>query len=144
MDLTPTPVTIFIAVITAFLSAYLAKKRGRNPIIWFLIGLTFGLLGLFSIFFFPSLKKGEKKGSVAPSKKAPYEEEALAPLPPTIVGPSDKFWYYLDPLNAQQGPMSFDALTRAFGQGKITGTTYVWHEDLSDWKPLQEFFNASP
>lgn len=133
MNLYFNPLTLVIAVLTGIISAYLARSRGRNPLVWFFVGLGFGLIGVFAIFFFPKKKK-EKEGSA---------EEELAPetfLRPLLTGPSDKFWYYLDSSQNQQGPMSFNALSRAYEEGIITHATYVWHEDLTNWQPLQNFF----
>ncbi|HSX25648.1 MAG TPA: DUF4339 domain-containing protein [Chlamydiales bacterium] len=114
---------LFGGIIIGALSAYLAYRRGKNPYLWFGLGFLFGIFGLLFLFFTPK------------KKEVPVQEEA--PLP-TIQGPSNKFWYYLDPAQQQQGPMSLDALTAAWREGKIELSTYVWHEDLTDWKPLQE------
>lgn len=125
MHIPITPFMIISAFAIAFLSAYLAHKRGRNPYAWFAIGFIFGIFGIFAIFFAPSKKRFK-----------------LADIPPqpvfTIHGPSDKFWYYIDPSNQQQGPMSRDALTSAWKEGKVDLSTYVWHEEMADWQPLKE------
>lgn len=107
------------------LSAYLANRRGRNPFGWFAIGFFFGLFGILAIFFIP------------PSKK---EEIAIAPIEPKpyLFGPIHKFWYYLDKTHQQIGPMSYDALSRAWKEGAIPPSTFVWNEDLEEWKPLQD------
>lgn len=120
-----TPLTFFAALLTGSLSAYLAFKQDRNPYFWFGIGFCFGILGACAIFFAP----GKKKNQSVPI-------EAAKPM--VIQGPADKFWYYLTHDQAQMGPMSHDALTRAWHEGKISLTTYVWNEELPDWKLLQE------
>ena len=124
MDLSFGPMTLIIACVMGSLGAYLAPRRQKNLYLWFAIGFFFGALGVFAIFF-------------APSKKKKTTETVFVPAP-TIQGPSDKFWYYLDSLHQQVGPMSLDALTTEWRQGNILTTTYVWHEELPDWKPLQE------
>lgn len=123
MNISFNPIMIFGAALIGTISAYLAFKRGKNPYLWFFIGFLFGIFGIFAIFF-------------TSPKKAP----ALTPKQPVfrIEGPSDKFWYYLDPSNTQQGPMSRDAVNAAWKEGKINLSTYVWHEELPDWKPLKE------
>ena len=42
----------------------------------------------------------------------------------------------------QQGPMSHDALTAAWREGKLNLSTYVWNEELPEWKPLEEFVKS--
>ena len=116
-----------LSISIGLLSAYLAAKRDKNPYVWFFIGIFCGLLGVITMFFaFP--KKQKKK---SPTVQEPVFEEIL-------IGPSDKFWYYLDVSHVQKGPMSFSALSKAWKQGTITPQTFVWQEEFPDWKPLQE------
>lgn len=122
----PVPVSPFMficAAVIGLVSAYFAHRMGRNPYIWFFIGFLFGIFGIFAIFF------ASKKKEVPQEKPAPVF---------AISGPKDKFWYYLDPANQQQGPMSHDALTNTWKQGKIDLATFVWHEELKEWTPLKE------
>lgn len=121
---TISPLMIFMGILMGSISAYLAYKRERNPYIWFAIGFLFGLIGVFAAFF-----GSAKKKNIEPAPKAPVWK---------VVGPSDKFWYYVDPAGSKQGPMSRDALTAAWKEGRIDLSTYVWHEEMSDWKPLKE------
>ncbi len=111
------------AIAMGTLSAYLAHQRGKRPLLWFVLGFLFGIFGLFALFF--------------TSKKKSIPSPTPAPLP-SIPGPIDKHWYYLDTTHQQQGPMSHSALTAALHQGKLTPATLVWHEDLPTWQPLQQ------
>ncbi|MDE3047470.1 MAG: DUF4339 domain-containing protein [Verrucomicrobiota bacterium] len=123
MNISFNPMMLIGASVIGAISAYLAYKRGKNPYLWFVLGFLFGIFGIFAIFL------TSPKKAVQPVPRQPVFR---------IEGPSDKFWYYLDPAHAQQGPMSLDALTAAWKSGKIDLTTYVWHEELPDWKPLKE------
>ncbi len=120
------PQLLCITGLVGLLSAYLAVRRGRNPYFWFLIGFLFGLLGLIAIF----VVTREKKSMKDPISVVPQ---------PYIDGPNHCFWYYLDPEYRQLGPMSYQALTEAWQKGELTSSTLVWHEDLPNWKELQEF-----
>jgi hypothetical protein len=122
------PVHLLIAVLVGFLSAHIATRRGRNPYFWFSIGFLFGIFGILAIFLIPNPKKKPQ-----PSPPPPRVEPK-----PYIDGPIDRFWYYLDGANRQQGPMSHNALTKAWKTGEIASSTLVWHEELADWKELQE------
>lgn len=46
-------------------------------------------------------------------------------------------WFY-ESGGQQQGPVSDSALDALIAEGKITGSTLVWHEGMADWKPLRE------
>lgn len=115
------------ALASGLISACLAYKRGQSPYRWFAIGFIFGIFGIFALFF----TSGNQQQPTAIS------ETKLEPVF-SIHGPTDKFWYYLDPTQQQQGPMSRDALSTAWKEGKVDASTLVWHEELTDWKPLKE------
>ncbi|MES2272677.1 MAG: DUF4339 domain-containing protein [Chlamydiota bacterium] len=115
------------ACLIGALSSYLAYRRGKNPYLWFFIGFLFGIFGIMAIFFAPSKKK-------IPTLPPELKDEPIL----TISGPKDKFWYYLDSAHQKQGPMSYNALTFQWKEGKVDLSTFVWNEELVDWKPLQE------
>ena len=118
----------------ACVAAHYAKQRGRNPYIWFFIGFVFSLPGLLVLFILP--RKKPKKEEVMVK-----EAEEAAPAPKNILIPpegSHPFWYYLDQGNQQCGPMSFNALEKAWNEGKVTLNTYVWNEAMENWKLFGE------
>src|SRR5690554_4643113 len=115
------PLMIAIAGLIGLISAIFAYRTDRNPYLWFCIGFFFGIFGVFAIFF--------------ASKKATPKQPAPSF---TIGGPTDKFCYYLDPTSQQIGPMSYDALSKTWKEGKIDLSTYIWHEELKEWTPLKE------
>lgn len=118
---------LLFSLAAGFLSAYLALRAGKNPFAWFGIGAAFGLFGVLPIFFL-NFRKKEPLQKTLPQQMIYF-----------IDGPQDKYWYYLDPEMKQEGPLSFYGLTSAWKSGKIDSTTYVWNEELTEWKPLREF-----
>lgn len=128
--------TFLLWVIFGCVTAYFAKARGRNPYGWFLIGLFLGLIGLCLVFILPKRnlqpQKEEEKGSIT-----------VEILPEVSEDQKNKFWYYLDETNLQHGPMSFNALVRAWREGKVHSNTHVWNETLDNWKPFSEFLKKS-
>jgi len=120
------PLQILGFLVAGIISAYLAYRRGKNPILWFFIGAVLGLIGVFAIFFWTKPRK-----QPAPLPMAPPPE-------PRLIGPADKFWYFLDGSHAQVGPVSYQRMKSHWKEGTLSPTTFVWHEELPDWKPLQE------
>lgn len=120
----PLPVILTISFLVGSFSAYYAYRTGKNPVLWFAIGFIFGLWGIFAFFFAPSMKK------------KPVSTEPVVSF--NLRGPNDKLWYYLDRGNQQLGPMSRNALIEAWKMGEIGPSTYLWHEELADWKQLSE------
>lgn len=113
--------------LNGLLLAYLAHKQKKNIYLWFTIGFGFGLVGIIAFFFLHQQNK--------PTPKKPPN-----PIPsPSIEGPKHKLWYYLDPDHNRKGPMSLDALQAEWRQGKVFPSTYVWNEELSEWKLLENF-----
>jgi hypothetical protein len=118
--------TLLVSCIAGLISGYLAYKRGKNPTFWFFIGTLFGLFGVFAFFF---LSKPKKQPAPLPEVRQPE---------PYLLGPADKFWYYLDASHSQVGPLSYNGLKSGWKQGTIPLSAFVWHEDLTEWTPLQE------
>ncbi|NGX54486.1 MAG: hypothetical protein KR126chlam2_00097 [Chlamydiae bacterium] len=108
------------------LSSHLAKKKGRNPRIWFFIGLLFGAFGVALLYLLPLFEKLKAKKAVVQPK----------PLPPQ--SQRREFWYYLDTTHKQQGPVDFDHLTKVWKSQKIADHSYLWTDGMGDWKKLSE------
>lgn len=49
-----------------------------------------------------------------------------------------RLWYYLDPEKKQHGPMSLNVLQKNILEGKIGKKTFVWHDELENWKKAQD------
>jgi Na+/melibiose symporter-like transporter len=113
------PSLIIVYSLMGLINAYFAKRSGRNPYLWFSMGVFFGVLSLAALFFLNfKVKKPPQK--ILPK---PIEDS--------------KLWYYL--LNNEQlGPVSLNKISSLLQEGKITDSTYVWNETLEKWKSLKE------
>ncbi|WP_455542956.1 hypothetical protein [Intestinibacter sp.] len=47
-------ITLIIWLICAVACSTIANNKGQNPILWFLIGLLFGIFGLGVVLFIPN------------------------------------------------------------------------------------------
>ena len=45
---------------------------------------------------------------------------------------------WLEGRSAEQKKELTDALTKAFKEGIVNPATYVWHEEMPEWKPLKD------
>lgn len=131
MDQVISPATLIMAVVFGMTASYLASRKKWNPYLWFFLGFIFGIVGLFAVFMVPPKKKVRRR--------APAPKRTETPTP-VLQGPSDKFWFYLDASHAQVGPISYNAIVKALHQGQISKTTYVWHENLTDWKKASDLY----
>lgn len=128
--------TIFLTFIVWFLTGvmcgYFAFQRGRNPYVWFGLGLFFGLLGLAALFLMPALNQ---EGDEELEEKDPLDDQVPAVV--SEVDPSTREWFCVDKQKAQQGPMSFDALKTLWSQGIIDSTSYVWCDGMEKWEKIE-------
>lgn len=128
----------FLIILCNFLWAlgcgYYANKRGHNPTNWFVAGLLFGILALIVLFLLPARKKKEM-----------VQSEPILPIL-TILQPDHigKLWYFIDEEKKQLGPMSFDALGKAWQEGKVREKTYVWNEAMENWREFQDVIKSAP
>jgi len=110
------------------LNAYFAQKRGRDPIIWFVIGLFIGLFGILALFLLPTLSKSEIEENEIELEVKPIQTPNYKSLQ----------WFYLDVDHAQHGPVTYDMLQSNFNQDIITEDTYVWSEEMTDWQKVKD------
>lgn len=116
---------LFIWTALGAINAYFAKKRGRDPYIWFAIGSLTGLLGLIGLYLLPSkVRKQDANEIIVKVEPIPSYERVE--------------WFYLDENHQQVGPRSYREIKIAFHQKKISLDSFVWHEELADWQKLNE------
>jgi GYF domain 2 len=122
-------ISLILNLILAWTCGNYAKRLGRNPTIWLIAGALFGILAFLTLAFLASRK---------PLRKA----TPAAPAAPTLVAISpshtEKFWYYLSDNKEQFGPMSFQGLGRAWKEGIVGETTFVWNEEMENWQHFKD------
>ncbi len=129
MQIWLTILSLVISFLLGCQCSHLAKRKGRDPTVWFMVGAFFGIFGLLVILFLPA-RKSIKLLTVPTVPEPPFEALSLLH--------AEKFWYFLDEKKTQYGPMSFSALKTAWNKGTIQEKTFVWNEEMDNWKPLKE------
>jgi len=129
-----TLLTLAIGALFGALTAHYAKQRGKDPYLWFFIGLFLGLIGFIFLFLFPAKQRDKQEETNAQPKIEPNV------LPPAKPVQRASFWYFLDKENNQFGPMSFEGLQMAWKEGKVTLQTYIWNDEMENWKLYGEVF----
>ena len=159
-----TYVATFIVIVVAFATSYFAKERGRNPLIWFCMGLLFSMMGLLALFLLPKVE-GEKQIQTASEAKVIQDEfhhEAAIPSDNSEfpihkekkIPRNRKLKWFCANLDAgieangevqknYVGPMTFDELRKYMHDSNIVDTAYIWCKELEDWTTLSEFSDAS-
>ncbi|MCZ6902561.1 MAG: hypothetical protein O7C62_08765, partial [Rickettsia endosymbiont of Ixodes persulcatus] len=101
-------------------TSYLAVNRGRDPYIWFAIGVLCGILGLIAVVLLPPVKteeelEAERKDQIIVGEREKQLEvqeklENAPDLMPQSVEAKD--WFCIDKSGVQQGPLSFYSLNQ--------------------------------
>jgi uncharacterized membrane protein YeaQ/YmgE (transglycosylase-associated protein family) len=106
------------------IASYLANRRGRNPLVWFFLGLLLGILGVLLAVILPN--RLQHKTMAPPSiLSRPQRSEVWL-----------KMWYYLDLAHSQQGPLEFPDFVKHLRENRLSETSYVWGEGMKEWKKL--------
>ena len=139
---------LLLLTLTAFLTAKLAEERGRNPYIWFWVGLLFGILGLAALFLFEIFDPKTKTPEVQHEKNGIESDdstqmiisssESSEKIDPLELG----VWYFVDKTGSQRGPVDFTDLFIAWEDGLLAPEQLVWHESFTDWKPFADCKNV--
>lgn len=128
-------IAMIMGIIWGFVCMLVAKKKGRDPRSWFLLGLFFSLFAFLILLLVPSSKAMEAvalaKADVVQQERV--KNEALQPFMSTL---SKRVWFYLDQKHSQVGPVDFEELKKKRSNGDISSKTYLWSEGMQDWKTL--------
>lgn len=119
-------------------TSYFANQRGRDPIIWFMIGMGLGILGLILLFILPPLKEQPEPHPVEEDEESLYSQPFPRPAESLTHDYFIKDWFYLDQMHQQFGPVDFEGLRKVWEQGLVNRNSYVWHEGMADWKKVNE------
>lgn len=121
--------------------AYQAHVRGKNPWLWFAIGIAFGLLSPILLLFFTT-------GNQTKNDKQPEEKKSVLPpeptATPTMAHEDDAVWFYLNKQREPLGPVSLVALRELLDRGELNETDFVWTKGMNDWKKIQEIPEILP
>jgi hypothetical protein len=129
--------TITLCLIIGAATAYFANQRKRDPLIWFMIGMLLGLLGLLLLFLLPPGKEEGSKETVELEEIPPQSSIEHHPRPIThdyLV----KDWFYYDRSRQRHGPIRFDKLKELWKKGEINEESFIWAEGMTEWLKLEE------
>ncbi|WP_213357458.1 hypothetical protein [Chlamydiifrater phoenicopteri] len=153
---------IFYAVI-AFLGAYLAIRKGRNPLGWFLGTLFLGFFGIFLLLILPPKNSPEQENSKPDDNTDFFQSlDSSDPenvndnlfLSPDVHSVLDKGqdeqtespkksceedqWFYLDLNKNTIGPLSYEDLCKEIqtigSRPEDWKKIWVWKKGMKDWE----------
>ncbi|MCB1119305.1 MAG: DUF4339 domain-containing protein [Chlamydiia bacterium] len=115
---------IVVVLLAGALTSYFARIRGRDPFIWFTVGILLGVFGVLIVLLLPSVKE--------------EEEEAAPEPPPQVEVPKEtRLWFYLNAQNEQQGPVTEEELKNLIDKEILSSESLLWSEGMEEWQPLK-------
>lgn len=115
-------------------TAYFANQRGRDPLVWFMLGMLLGFFGLLLLFLLPPVAEEE------PTQEAEYallEQRGELASNPVDHSYMIKEWYYYDNNKARHGPVRFEKLKSLWQEASIDQESFVWCEGMENWKQIE-------
>ncbi len=124
--------SLFGTLLIGSITAYLAKGRGRNPTIWFFIGMGLGIFGLAALLLLPPITEANAVSKQQePQIQSEPDEVIVHPISPEV-----DVWFFLDESRNQHGPLSFDDFKKQWEEKLFFPSSYVWCQGMSDWKKV--------
>ncbi len=112
------------------LCSYFAVKRGRDPYVWFAIGMVFGLLGLITLFLLSPLNSPEdiQQEGLQVADDSPSDYKNI----------QEKQWFYAIVNQPVVGPIDFAALKELWKNGAINRSVFVWTDGMEQWSTIEK------
>lgn len=151
--------SFFMVLIVSGATAYYASRKGKNPVLWFLLGFLFGIFPMIILYFLTFRNKSEEK------KEQEKNEQGKKPIMPdsSVSGTSDIsstssqyaspnplseadvakqkeeniFWFYLDKDHKQMGPVNGVFLQKLWDQKELVLSDYVWSKGMENWEKIE-------
>ncbi len=131
---------ILLWIAFGIMTSNVAGRKGRDPFIWFFVGLLLSWLGLIIIFLLP-----RASSSIKPQMPASEEMSDIIEITPkevaeeeVSVSVTDKQWHYLNANHEQLGPVGESELKKLWSKEEINEKSYVWSDGMSDWTAISE------
>jgi hypothetical protein len=132
---------ILLLIIASF-TAYYANRKGRNPLLWFIIGVLLGIFAPLILLFLSSVKT-EPSSNGRPTMTVSNPDPSLQHLPQSPTQENlkrqeeeNKLWHYLDQNHQQMGPVSVIALRELWNRGQLELNSYVWTDGMEQWQKI--------
>ena len=151
-----TILSLIIPSLSARLCYIIAKKRGRNEILWAILGFLFSPFAIVALYLFPKKEITE----ATPIKEQAGRASSMHNESAASLDDSENFdtprlkrlsanrsldWYYIDSSenNAIKGPHKIKELREEIHKKNLDCNCYVWCEEFEEWTLISEFSNSS-
>ena len=138
-------ILVLLWLVFGIITSNVASTKGRDPFIWFFLGILGGWIALLVVFLLPAVEE-RLEGTIPqdPISEDPEVGQVIdvtstaEEMEPVAVEEEDATWFFLNEEHEQQGPVTESKLQELFDEGKLSETSYVWRDGMEEWKPLKE------
>lgn len=148
------PFTFFLLYIClGMLTAYLANKKNRNLIGWFLAGMFFGIFAIIFLLILPPLPSSTQDNRSMDQQDSEefllqntLEDSEIISIPDTMnqIAIDTEKWFYLNKDYTNVGPISIVQLTAFLKECKHSPEKgidpqelWVWKKGMPNWKKVK-------
>lgn len=129
-------ISLFLLTFFGLFTAYIAKKRGRDPVAWFMIGMFLGIFAPLLVMILPPINLSKEEALTGTEEN---EDMRLDSFEFHSFPSFQKEWYYIDQQGNQVGPYSFQHLKAFWEEGALNKRMFVWAEGMEQWQRIAEF-----
>lgn len=111
-------------------TAYMANTRGRDPYLWFALGIVLGIFAMLILLVLPQVESQENKDASKEIEIQPLREEV------PFMGPAGVAlheWFYIDKTGQQYGPVRVEEIKKLWMNGELDELSFVWSDGMEKW-----------
>lgn len=140
-------IVLLIQVLSGFIGYYIAIKKNKSPVLWFIIGFFFGLIGILILILLPETPNIQNKPPYRNqySSKPNQQNETFEE---TIILHEDEnqeefdHWFFLNHEKQTLGPFSLKAICKNISKKEQPEKTWLWKKGMKNWQRLEEIPEA--
>ncbi|MBF5050474.1 Uncharacterized protein CLAVI_000079 [Candidatus Clavichlamydia salmonicola] len=116
-------------------AAYIATKKRRHVLLWFILGMFFGIIGIFFLILLPTKDEYKIQLQDLPQRCSDILTKYSDSTPPKFPNVND-LWFYGKSPQSQSGPLSLQELIEALQKEDNLKDIFVWKKGMKVWKKL--------
>lgn len=136
-------IVLLVQVFSGFIGYYIAIKKNRSPVLWFIIGFFFGLLGILILLLLPEMPKIQNKSPYR-NQYSSNSNQQNEILEKTIILNDEEAscWFFLTDEKQTLGPFSLQTICKNISKKEQPEKTWLWKKGMKNWQRLEEIPEA--
>lgn len=134
--------TIFLThILSGFIGSYIAIRKNKSPVTWFIIGFLFGFIGIIILIILQD-KRDNENNILYRTQKDEIIEETTILQEEEIQKEITNCWFFLNENKQTTGPLSLYTICKNISQKEHPEQTWLWKKGMKNWQRLEEIPEA--